>query len=445
MTGLPTAHRGQITPATTQRRTGQRASRWRAHGQHRRPPERRASYREVLAVGEFRWLAAAQVLSFLGDQFAQVAIAILVYGRTGSPLLTAVTYALTYLPPIAGGPLLSGLADLFPRRRVMIACDLIRIVTVGLMTIRGVPLPALCALLFCTVLLGAPFSSARSALIPDILKEDQLGIGATIGNFAHQASQIIGFVAGAVVVAAVGEHMTLGVDAGTFGISALVTLMAVRRRPAAERAPGSRPSIWAVSTDGARTVFGHKELRTLLLFGWLAGFYVVPEGLAAPYARGLGGDTVIVGVLMAAVPLGTVLGGALVGRFMTQSAQLRCMGWLAMTSCAPLIMNAWNPPLWAVLSLWLVAGAGGSFQLIAIPAFTKGLAPQKRARAFGVAQSGLYAVQGIGILAGGAMAVVVGAPVAVGMAGLTGLGAAAVLATSWTRVRRRGATSGVGR
>jgi hypothetical protein len=27
---------------------------------------------------------------------------------------------LTYLPPIAGGPLLSGLADLFPRRRVMI-------------------------------------------------------------------------------------------------------------------------------------------------------------------------------------------------------------------------------------------------------------------------------------------------------------------------------------
>ena len=27
--------------------------------------------------------------------------------------LTALAYALTYLPPIAGGPLLSGLADLF--------------------------------------------------------------------------------------------------------------------------------------------------------------------------------------------------------------------------------------------------------------------------------------------------------------------------------------------
>jgi hypothetical protein len=38
---------------------------------------------------------SAQVLSFAGDQFAQVAIAILVYGRTRSLFLTALAYALT--------------------------------------------------------------------------------------------------------------------------------------------------------------------------------------------------------------------------------------------------------------------------------------------------------------------------------------------------------------
>ena len=83
-------------------------------GRHRRAPEARTSYREVFAVGEFRALFSAQALSCAGDQFAQVAIAILVYGRTHSAFLTALAYALTYLPPIAGGPLLSGLADLFP-------------------------------------------------------------------------------------------------------------------------------------------------------------------------------------------------------------------------------------------------------------------------------------------------------------------------------------------
>src|SRR4029077_4432908 len=64
------------------------------YGQHRRAREQRSSYREVFAIAEFRALWTAQVLSFAGDQFAQVAIAILVDGRTHSPFLTALAYAL---------------------------------------------------------------------------------------------------------------------------------------------------------------------------------------------------------------------------------------------------------------------------------------------------------------------------------------------------------------
>ena len=73
-------------------------------GRHRRAREQRSSYREVFAVAEFRALWTAQVLSFAGDQFAQVAIAILVYRQTRSAFLTALAYVLTCLPPIAGGP-----------------------------------------------------------------------------------------------------------------------------------------------------------------------------------------------------------------------------------------------------------------------------------------------------------------------------------------------------
>jgi hypothetical protein len=54
-----------------------------------------------------------------------------------------------------------------------------------------------------------------------------------------------------------------------------------------------------------------------------------------------------------------------------------------------------------------------------------------------VAQSGRYAVQGLGILVGGAVAQAVGAPVAVALAGLVGLTAATMLAMSWTRLRGR--------
>ena len=169
-------------------------------GRHRRAPEERSSYREVFAIREFRAIWTAQVLSYAGDQFAQVAIAILVYDRTHSPFLTALAYALTYLPPIAGGPLLSGLADLFPRRRVMIGCDVFRVGTVGLMAVPGMPFTSVCVLLFFAVLTGAPFSSARAALLPDILPGDKFVLGSAVGYISYQVSQILGFVAGAAVV-----------------------------------------------------------------------------------------------------------------------------------------------------------------------------------------------------------------------------------------------------
>jgi MFS family permease len=404
-------------------------------GRHRRAPEERSSYREVFAIGEFRAIWSAQVLSYAGDQFAQVAIAILVYGRTHSPFLTALAYALTYLPPIAGGPLLSGLADLFPRRRVMIVCDLLRVGTVGLMAIPGMPFAALCALLFFTVLTGAPFSSARTALLPDVLPGDKFVLGSAVGNISFQASQILGFVAGAAVVAVLDPYRTLGVDAVTFGISALILVAGVKARPSPRREGTARPSLWSVSAEGIRVVFGSRVLLTLLLFGWLAGFYIVPEGLAAPYARSLHGSTLTVGLLMAAMPLGMVVGAFLLGRVAAPSARIRMMGWLAVLSCAPLIGSAWGPPLWAVLLLWALAGAGGAYQLAAAAAFVQALNPANRASAFGLAQSGLYAVQGLGILAGGGIAQLIGAPLAVGLAGLVGLTAATMLAMSWTHLR----------
>ena len=61
--------------------------------------------------------------------------------------------------------------------------------------------------------------------------------GSAIGNITYQASQILGFVAGAAVVAVLDPHKTLGIDAVTFGLSALILLTGVRSRPAPAR-PG---------------------------------------------------------------------------------------------------------------------------------------------------------------------------------------------------------------
>ena len=65
------------------------------------PP--RATFREVFAVREFRVLWSSVALSTAGDRLALVALTLLVYDRTKSPLLAAVVYAVGYLPWVIGG------------------------------------------------------------------------------------------------------------------------------------------------------------------------------------------------------------------------------------------------------------------------------------------------------------------------------------------------------
>jgi MFS family permease len=402
-------------------------------GRHRTARRRAASYRAVFAIREFRTLWWAQLVSYLGDQIAQVAIAVLVYARTGSPLLTALAYALTYLPPILGGPLLAALTDAFPRRQVMITLDLARGGLVELMALPGMPLAGTCALLCATVLLGAPFSAARSALLPQILPRDRLALGSALGNMTFQTSQVAGFLAGGILVATLGAYRSLALDALSFCLSAALITGWVRPRPYSGEAP-ARPLLHTITRD-VLLIFRRPAARTLVLFGWLAGFAIVPEGLAAPYARTLGGGPLTAGLLMCAMPAGTAAGALIIGRLSRPDERLRMIGMLAMLSCAPLTAGLLRPPLPVLLALLALAGAGGAYQLAAARAFVTALPNGQRGRAFGAAQSGLLTAQGLGILLAGAAAQWISPPAVVAVAGLLGMVAAAVLAAEWARHR----------
>jgi MFS family permease len=402
-------------------------------GRHRTARRRAASYRAVFAVREFHALWWAQVLSYLGDQIAQVAIAVLVYTKTGSAELTALAYALTYLPPILGDPLLAGLMDAFPRRQVMITLDLVRGGLVELMALPSVPLAGTCTLLCVTVLLGAPFSAARSAMLPQILPRERLALGSALGNMTFQTSQVAGFLAGGILVATLGAYRSLALDALSFCLSAALITGWVRPRPYSGEAP-ARPLLQTLTRDVA-LIFRRPAARTLVLFGWLAGFAVVPEGLAAPYARTLGGGPLTVGLLMCAMPAGTVAGILVIGRLSRPDERLKMIGALAILSCAPLVASLLRPPLPLLLPLFMLAGVGGAYQLAAARAFVQAMPNGQRGQAFGVAQSGMLTAQMLGILIAGAAARWISPPVVVAIAGALGVTAAAVLAAEWARHR----------
>lgn len=395
------------------------------------------TFTDVLRIREFRaiWLASGQ--SVAGDQIARVSLAILVFQRTNSTGLTALVYALTYVPAIVGGALLAGIADRFPRRTVMISCDVIRAVLYGVTAIPGLPLPVVCVLIVVAVLTTSPFSAAESATIPSILDGDLYVVGAGLRATTMQLAQLAGFGFGGLLVGAIGPHWGLGIDAATFAVSSLLVARFVKYRAVPPRSDDDAGLPYrSRMLDGARTVFGDARLRSLMLLAWLAAFYVVPEGLAPSYVAAIGGGTAAVGVLMAADPAGSAVGAGLFVRLVPAHVRAWLIGPLAFGAGIPLIFCGWEPGI--VVSVLLLAATGlcSAFQVQASTTFMRLVPDHHRGQAFGLAQSGLIAVQGLGIAAFGFIGDHVGAPHAIRLAGIIGAVLAVGLAVSWERARR---------
>ncbi|HEY6481676.1 MAG TPA: MFS transporter [Streptosporangiaceae bacterium] len=404
---------------------------------------RAVSFRSVFAVGEFRALWLAQILSVAGDQLARVAMTVLVYDQTHSSFWSALTYAVTLVPWVFGGLALSGLADRLPRRQLMVGCDLARMLLVGVMALlslryaRGPGLLLMVALLFAVTLLDSPFKAARSAMIPDILTGDLYVLGIAVSQTALQSGMVAGFALGGIVVAVLHAGGALSLDAATFLVSALLVQFGVRRRPAAARPAAGGSSALGEIAAGIRLVFGRGTLRTLVLFGWLVTFYIVPMGLAAPLADGLRAGlplAVTTGLIFAAGPLGTVLGAIAFSRLVPAPQRQAWLGPLAVTACGVLLLLALRLDLAALLAVLVVSGAGAAYQLAANAAFVAAVPPERRGQAFGLANGGMQVFQGLWIVLAGAIAAHALSPGTV-VAVSGGIGAALAAALALTRRR----------
>lgn len=402
------------------------------------PAERsgtRTTFGSVLRVGEFRSMWLAEFFSVAGDQVARVALTVLVFQRTNSAALTGLTYALTFVPALLGGILLSGLGDRYPRRDVMIVNDVARAVLVLMMIVPGVPLWLLCVLVALMTLLSGPFKAAQQALLPDVLAGDKYMVGMAIRNITGQAAQLIGFAGGGLLIAKLGASSGLAVNAATFVVSAAL-LLTVRRRPAAAAHADVSRSFLTSTVTGARLVWRDPYLRTLVALNWLAGFYVVAEALAAPYAPEIGAGAAAVGLLMAADPLGSVIGAIIFGRWVPERIQARVIGVLGVLAGIPLALCVFRPGLVVSIVLFAISGMlATGYNIQGTVSFVRRLPNAYRAQGSGLNSSGLITVQGLGALAAGALADVIGAANAIAAAGAAGAVVALPIAVAWARSR----------
>lgn len=302
-------------------------------------------------------------VSLLGDWALLLALPFFVYGRTHSILSTGGLVVAELLPRLIVSPIAGVLADRWNRKLSLIGADVFRAVLLLslLVTAAGGPIWIVYAVAVLESSAGQLFTAAQGALLPSIVRRDELLTANSLVSMSTSAVRLIGPPIGGVLYAALGLKSSVVADSASFALSALV-LLAIRVRVTATDTETvtkeQTPAFLTDLLDGVRCVVRDRVFQALCLV--LGGVMIgqgMLETLLVPFVRDvLRLDALGYGVLTAAQGAGALLGALAVGAVARLLTSGRIVGISLVVAGAALVMFILVRPLPAgAASLFLLS------------------------------------------------------------------------------------------
>jgi DHA3 family tetracycline resistance protein-like MFS transporter len=295
---------------------------------------------------DFRLLWTGQTVSIFGNFVHQVAVPFQLLALGASPIQLGIGASISTAMGLLLFLFAGAIVDRVPRRRVILACDLLSgivVLAIALLSLTGtlrIEHIYIEAAFFGAT--GAFFMPAMGAIIPELVPADILVQGNTLRSFSRQGARLTGPVIGGLIVASAGPGWAFLADSLTFFVSFLVLLAASSTR----RAPAPRQPILREIREGVVFTFSLPWLWiTILVFAFANATYAGPLIVAMPlYVRNvLLADAGVFGLINASNGIGEIVGGILLGQL-----RLRRIGiamyvaaafgslWLAMYGLLPI-------------------------------------------------------------------------------------------------------------
>lgn len=300
---------------------------------------------------DFALFWAGQSIGDLGTSVSTVVLPLIaVTTLDASAFAVGALGAAAWLPWLLIGLPAGAWVDRLPYRPVMVSCDLVRLVLIGSVPIAaaagGLGLAQLYAVAFGAGVATVFFQVAYQAYLPTLVDRDDL----VEGNAKLQGSQSVAAVSGPGLGGLLSQVMrapyALAVDAVSYLVSA-VTLLAIRTRETPRESTAREPLRREVA-EGARYVLADPLLRVLTIAPAAGNpFFAGVMTLSVLFlVRTVDVQPVVVGLLLAAGSLGSIVGAMLARRIAAAFGTARTV-WLSIALTAP-----------AALLIPLTAGGG---------------------------------------------------------------------------------------
>jgi MFS family permease len=389
--------------------------------------------RRVLQLPVYRRLLGAYTLNELAWSFGTLALAFLVYARTGSALGATAFFLCSQFVPALVSPVIVARLDHWTPRRVLPALYALEAVTfLALAWIAShfalVGILILATLDSIVALVARSLARALTARVTGdagLLRE-----GNAVANTAFSLCFMAGPVIGGAIVATASASVALLVNCGLF---AAMALMLATADGLPELAP-ARQSARRRVREALAYVKERPSIRALLAVT-AAGllFFTISIPVEVVFAQhtlhaGAGGY----GALLSGWGVGAVVGSGAYARWRAlPSRQLIAAGAGALGVGFAVMAAA--PALWIAIVGSAIAGVGNGVESVAArTALQEEVQPQWMALMMSFNESMLELIPGLGILIGGAVAGLAGPRVALAIGGA---GSLVVTAAVWVVLR----------
>ena len=366
----------------------------------------------ALSVPAFRTLWAAGLVSDAGDWLLLIALPIVVFGLTGSPLGTAAAFAAELAPGIVLAPVSGRLADAVDRRALMIALSVLQALALLplLLVGGGHGLAIVYGVIVVQASLAALFDPAKNALVPSLVDARRLVSANSLMGLGSAVGRLAGGPLGGLLLAAGSLHAIVVADALTFATAAvLIARVPPTPSPAAAGAGEGRVTA-QLSAGGLRAALRDRRTRAALVVAFVAstaqGIFIVL--FIVFVARRLLGGSAEVGLLRGVQAVGAIGGGLLLARRGDRWQPVILVS-AAAVAFGVIDLTIWNGPLITrseavYVALFVLAGAPGVMMETGGISFLQRVAGEgERGRVFAALGVAENAGEALGITAAGVL------------------------------------------
>jgi len=316
----------------------------------------------------------AQGLSSLGTSISTVALAVMIFDRTGSVFHMGGILASATLPLVVMSFVGGALLDRFEARRLMVIADVGRaLLILSLPLVLGLSVGFVYLVSASIGILASIFNPSQVKLVGEVVRREDLIKSNSYLSIARDGSELAGYLIGGALVVTVGYFATFALDAATYLGSALLLFGLPRVLPV-----GPAPRLWSLVRQSPRAlgvIWSRPELRTNFLISLVPMSVLM---MATPNAYALALDVYDVGargfsIMEVITSLGWLAGGVLASRinysgdrntyvFVSMLGMAVCLGLVGLAQSFPLAVGLLA--VGAVANVGMIVGSMTLFQEI---------------------------------------------------------------------------------